>query len=127
MNAPPRRSLRPYQARLIADVCRCDSPVLVEQPTGSGKTMQIVTLVAMQLGQRFSHAVIAAPQQQIEHAFVHGTLETNPRKDPLVWFRSPGQWADRLLSSRRCFVDVQWGLVVWRAGCKEVGDGAGPG
>jgi hypothetical protein len=38
---------------------------------GSGKTMQIVTLVAMQLGQRFTHAVIAAPQQQIEHAFVH--------------------------------------------------------
>jgi hypothetical protein len=66
-----RKSLRPYQARLIADVCRADGPVLVEQPTGSGKTMQIVTLVAMQLGRRFTHAVIAAPQQQIEHAFVH--------------------------------------------------------
>jgi hypothetical protein len=42
---------------------------LVEQPTGSGKTMQVVTLVAMQLGRRFSHAVIAAPQQQIEEGF----------------------------------------------------------
>ncbi|MGH7170442.1 MAG: DEAD/DEAH box helicase family protein [Gemmataceae bacterium] len=71
MNVTARKSLRPYQARLIADVCRADAPVLVEQPTGSGKTMQIVTLVAMQLGQRFTHAVIAAPQQQIEHAFVH--------------------------------------------------------
>ncbi|HTU92882.1 MAG TPA: DEAD/DEAH box helicase family protein [Gemmataceae bacterium] len=71
MNATARKSLRPYQAHLIADVCRADGPVLVEQPTGSGKTMQIVTLVAMQLGQRFTHAVIAAPQQQIEHAFVH--------------------------------------------------------
>ncbi len=71
MNAAVRKSLRPYQARLIADVCRADGPVLVEQPTGSGKTMQIVNLVAMQLGQRFTHAVIAAPQQQIEHAFVH--------------------------------------------------------
>ncbi|HTU93506.1 MAG TPA: DEAD/DEAH box helicase family protein, partial [Gemmataceae bacterium] len=71
MNAATRKSLRPYQARLIADVCRSSGPVLVEQPTGSGKTMQIVTLVAMQLGQRFTHAVIAAPQQQIEHAFVH--------------------------------------------------------
>ncbi len=71
MNATARKSLRPYQARLIADVCRADGPVLVEQPTGSGKTMQIVTLVAMQLGRRFTHAVIAAPQQQIEHAFVH--------------------------------------------------------
>jgi len=71
LNATARKSLRPYQAHLIADVCRADGPVLVEQPTGSGKTMQIVTLVAMQLGQRFTHAVIAAPQQQIEHAFVH--------------------------------------------------------
>src|SRR5262249_53872523 len=37
---------------------------------GSGKTMQIVTLVAMQLGRRFTHAVISAPQEQIEHGFV---------------------------------------------------------
>lgn len=71
MSAVARKSLRPYQAHLIADVCRASGPVLVEQPTGSGKTMQIVTLVAMHLGQRFTHAVIAAPQQQIEHAFVH--------------------------------------------------------
>lgn len=71
LNATARKSLRPYQARLIADVCRGDGPILVEQPTGSGKTMQIVTLVAMQVGRRFSHAVIAAPQQQIEQAFVH--------------------------------------------------------
>ena len=71
LNVTARKSLRPYQAHLIADVCRADGPVLVEQPTGSGKTMQIVTLVAMQLGRRFTHAVIAAPQQQIEHAFVH--------------------------------------------------------
>ena len=69
VNAPPRKALRPYQARLITDVCRSDGHVLVEQPTGSGKTMQIVTLVAMQLGKRFTHAVIAAPQQQIEEGF----------------------------------------------------------
>jgi Rad3-related DNA helicase len=71
VNATPRKELRPYQARLIADVCRSSGHVLVEQPTGSGKTMQVVTLVAMQLGLRFSHAVIAAPQQQIEDGFVH--------------------------------------------------------
>ena len=71
MNAAIRKSLRPYQARLLADVCRAEGDILVEQPTGSGKTMQIVTLVAMHLGRRFTHAVIAAPQQQIEHAFVH--------------------------------------------------------
>ena len=69
VNAAPRKALRHYQARLVADVCRSDGHVLVEQPTGSGKTLQIVTLVAMQLGKRFTHAVIAAPQQQIEEGF----------------------------------------------------------
>ena len=64
------KQLRPYQARLITDVCRSDGHALVEQPTGSGKTLQIVTLVGMQLGQRFKHAVIAAPQEQIEDGFV---------------------------------------------------------
>lgn len=65
------KTLRPYQARLVTDVCRAPGDVLIEQPTGSGKTMQIVTLVAMQLGQRFTHAILSAPQEQIEHGFVH--------------------------------------------------------
>ena len=65
------KTLRAYQARLVTDVCRASGDVLIEQPTGSGKTMQIVTLVAMQLGQRFTHAIISAPQEQIEHGFVH--------------------------------------------------------
>jgi hypothetical protein len=63
--------LRPYQVKLVTDVCRTTGDVLVEQPTGSGKTLQIVTLVAMHLGRRFTHALIAAPQEQIEHGFVH--------------------------------------------------------
>src|SRR6201993_5448322 len=64
------KKLRAYQVRLVTDVCRASEDVLVEQPTGSGKTVQIVTLVAMHLGQRFSHAVISAPQEQIEQGFV---------------------------------------------------------
>src|SRR2546428_5254350 len=64
------KHLRPYQVRLVTDVCRTTENVLVEQPTGSGKTVQIVTLVAMHLGRRFSHAVISAPQEQIEQGFV---------------------------------------------------------
>src|ERR1700689_2119565 len=64
------KKLRPYQVRLVTDVCRATDDVLVEQPTGSGKTVQIVTLVAMHLGQRFTHAVISAPQEQIEQGFV---------------------------------------------------------
>jgi hypothetical protein len=67
----PCKALRRYQERLITDVRRADGDVLVEQPTGSGKTMQIVTLVAMDLGRRFTHALISAPQAQIEHGFVH--------------------------------------------------------
>ncbi len=63
--------LRPYQARLVADFIRAPGDVLVEQPTGSGKSLQIVTLIAMHLGRRFSHAIISAPQEQIELGFVH--------------------------------------------------------
>ncbi len=66
--------LRPYQARLITDVCRASGDVLVEQPTGSGKTMEIVTLVALQLGRRFTHAVISAPQEQSSTALFIATI-----------------------------------------------------
>src|SRR5947209_17446760 len=66
---PSSKKLRPYQVRLVTDVCRATEDILVEQPTGSGKTVQIVTLVAMHLGQRFSHAVISAPQTHIEQGF----------------------------------------------------------
>src|SRR4051794_19192039 len=68
--APTTKKLRPYQVKLVTDVCRATDDVLVEQPTGSGKTVQIVTLVAMYLGRRFTHAVISAPQEQIEQGFV---------------------------------------------------------
>src|SRR5437868_11555586 len=74
---PGSEKLRPYQVRLITDVCRGEGDALVEQPTGSGKTVQIVTLVAMQLGRRFTHAVISAPQTQIEQGFTkrdYGTV-----------------------------------------------------
>lgn len=67
---PTTKTLRPYQVRLVTDVCRTSDDALIEQPTGSGKTVQIVTLVAMHLGRRFSHAVISAPQEQIEQGFV---------------------------------------------------------
>jgi hypothetical protein len=38
--------------------------------------MEIVTLVAMHLGRRFTHAVISAPQEQIEHGFVHRNYQS---------------------------------------------------
>lgn len=70
------KRLRAYQVRLVTDVCRTTEDVLVEQPTGSGKTVQIVTLVAMHLGPRFGHALIAAPQEQIEQGFVKRDYQT---------------------------------------------------
>src|ERR1700722_5012806 len=73
---PLTKMLRPYQVRLVTDVCRATEDVLVEQPTGSGKTVQIVTLVAMHLGRRFTHAVISAPQTQIEQGFVKRDYQT---------------------------------------------------
>src|SRR5262249_208244 len=66
----PCKALRPYQVKLVTDVCRATGDVLVEQPTGSGKTMQIVTLVAMHLGRRFTHALISPPHAQTAHGFV---------------------------------------------------------
>src|SRR5580692_9107364 len=74
--AAATKKLRPYQVRLVTDVCRGTEDVLVEQPTGSGKTVQIVTLVAMQMGRRFSHAVISAPQEQIEQGFTQRDYDT---------------------------------------------------
>src|SRR5437868_12132239 len=70
------KQLRPYQVRLVTDVSRATEDVLVEQPTGSGKTVQIVTLVAMHLGRRLSHAVISAPQTQIEQGFTKRDYDT---------------------------------------------------
>src|SRR5260370_8722236 len=74
--ASTAKKLRSYQVRLVTDVCRATENVLVEQPTGSGKTVQIVTLVAMHLGGRFTHAVISAPQEQIEQGFVKRDYQT---------------------------------------------------
>src|SRR4051812_49525352 len=70
------KKLRPYQEELVSEVCRGTGDVLVEQPTGSGKTVQIVTLVGMHLGRRFTHAVISAPQEQIEQGFVRRDYQT---------------------------------------------------
>src|SRR5258706_3886937 len=70
-----KKELRAYQVRLVTDVCPTTDDVLVEQPTGSGKTVQIVTLIAIHLGWRLSHAVISAPQEQIEQGFVRRDYE----------------------------------------------------
>src|SRR5437870_5824288 len=87
---PAAKKLRPYQVRLVTDVCRATEDVLVEQPTGSGKTVQIVTLVAMHLGQRFSHAVISAPQEQIEQGFVKRDYQV------IAFPNSPGAAGSRI-------------------------------
>lgn len=96
----PCKALRPYQAKLVTDVCRAGGDVLVAQPTGSGKTMQIVTLVAMHLGRRFTHAVISAPQEQIEQGFVHHDYQ---RVD---WFRHNGVAVCSFAGRRYCWIQI---------------------
>ena len=95
------KKLRDYQVRLVTDVCRATGDVLVEQPTGSGKTVEIVTLVAMHLGRRFSHALIAAPQEQIEQAFLRdhdgliifpsclGVAENSKEREAMAFINDP--------------------------------------
>ena len=67
--------LHAYQNIVVADICRRSQDVLVEQPTGSGKTVEIVAIMAKLLGTSYSHAIIAAPQEQIEASFVHRSYQ----------------------------------------------------
>ena len=64
--------LRPYQARIIKNVLRDPGHLLVEQPTGSGKTLQVVALTGVLLGTRYNRIIICAPQRQIEEGFTGG-------------------------------------------------------
>src|SRR4051794_18648577 len=66
------RVLRPYQARIVENVLRDPGHLLVEQPTGSGKTLQIVAVARVLLESRFDRILIAAPQRQIEEGFTGG-------------------------------------------------------
>src|SRR5262245_57139727 len=63
--------LRPYQADLIDEVLRVPGHILVQAPTGSGKTLQIVALSHLLLHERYDRILIAAPQQQIEEGFTN--------------------------------------------------------
>ena len=59
---------RPYQEKLFLQVkyhLANNGDALIEQPTGSGKTFEIVALSAALFKTKFSHIVIAAPQLQI--------------------------------------------------------------
>ncbi|MCO5164998.1 MAG: DEAD/DEAH box helicase family protein [Planctomycetes bacterium] len=60
-----------YQAWILGRIRR-SRDVCIEAPTGSGKTLMIRTLVALDQGMPggFSHVIVAAPQEQIEQAFL---------------------------------------------------------
>lgn len=64
-------ALAAFQARFIARLRRCGDAV-VESPTGSGKTLLVRTLVALDLGRPrgFTHTIVVAPQEQIERGFL---------------------------------------------------------
>jgi superfamily II DNA or RNA helicase len=60
-------NLRDYQARLLDDYDP-EHDTLIEQPTGSGKTLMIVAMVPRLLVTSFDNILIIAPQTQIEGA-----------------------------------------------------------
>jgi hypothetical protein len=65
--------LRDYQAETIDEVMdnlRRRLDVLIECPTGSGKTAMMRVAARKLLAGRFSHALIVSPQQAIEDGFV---------------------------------------------------------
>jgi hypothetical protein len=63
---------REYQARhrgqILAELAGSD--MMLEAPTGCGKTMLAVAVLADMLGPAFTHAIVIAPQTQIEDGFV---------------------------------------------------------
>lgn len=66
-------TLRPYQSKLVTQVktnLSNDQDALIEQPTGSGKSVAISTICASLFHNNFSHIIIAVPQEQIEDGFV---------------------------------------------------------
>jgi hypothetical protein len=67
------RALHAYQLRVFDEICATRDDLLVQLPTGSGKTLVLSVATVALLGRAISHAVVAAPQLQIERGFsAHG-------------------------------------------------------
>lgn len=73
---PRELQLATYQAHLLGRLRRCGD-VTVEAPTGSGKTLLVRALIGLDLNRPggFTHALVAAPQEQIEAAFLSDRVE----------------------------------------------------
>src|ERR1700722_6652234 len=66
-------SFRSYQPKIITQVNRHLSnggDALIDQPGGSGKTIEIIASTTSLFGAKFSHIICSAPQQQIEENFI---------------------------------------------------------
>lgn len=64
--------LAAFQAWILGRLRRHGGHAAVESPTGSGKTLMVRALVGLDLGRAggFTHALVAAPQEQIERGFL---------------------------------------------------------
>lgn len=62
--------LRDYQDETIGRLQAGTDDFMVEQPTGSGKTLEIVGAAALLVSFKGRRVVIATPQQHVEQAFV---------------------------------------------------------
>jgi len=73
LGVPHTKTLRRYQAqrvRLAVRHIESGRDVLIESPTGSGKTLMMRSAVRLLMGGPISHAIVATPQEAIEDGFV---------------------------------------------------------
>lgn len=65
-----KKTFHLYQAKFVKDILETPGHILLESPTGSGKTLMAVSATAMAQAEGVApHVVIIAPQKQIEHGF----------------------------------------------------------
>lgn len=82
-------TLHPYQAEMLKRLEE-DADSLLASPTGSGKTTIAATAARLSFAMGTTHAIIAAPQKQIEEGFVECNglevrwPEGSKRKRPIV-------------------------------------------
>ncbi|MEQ8787441.1 MAG: DEAD/DEAH box helicase family protein [Pirellulaceae bacterium] len=62
--------LRPYQQHVFEEIRNTNERLLIQQPTGSGKTLVLGAASVSMLNKSITHAIIACPQVQIEKGFV---------------------------------------------------------
>ena len=67
--------LYPYQDQIVQQICAEQEDVLLDLPTGSGKTLTILVATRLLHTSAITHVLIAAPQRQIEAGFTNHDVD----------------------------------------------------